>query len=156
MARVVLALAVACLVGAIAFTAPVGYSQTSSQQARSQVIQAYSAVLGAEKSGANVTSAVATLNTAISLIQEADQINSTNPAGAQALYLRAENLTSGVLAQFPALTAAGKASVVATEESLAVETAVLGALAVLAYVYVPKLFWWVWLRTHRGWRVKKR
>ncbi|MDG6900562.1 MAG: hypothetical protein JRM80_01175 [Nitrososphaerota archaeon] len=132
---------------------PAVHSQTS--QADSEVSQAYAAVLSAERSGGNVTSLVAQLNTAISLLQEADRLNSTDPALAASLYTQAYNSASHVLQAAPGVASAGAASVRTAQVELGVETVVLVALAALAYLYIPRLFWRYWSRTHSDWRVKK-
>ena len=133
---------------------PVAHAQASSQ-AQSQISQAYAAVLNAEQSGGNVTALVAKLNSAVSLMQRADALNATSPAKAQSLYSQASTLAQQVISSAPAVAAAGKAATFDAQASLAVETAALAALAVLAYLYVPRLFWRYWYRTHRDWRVKK-
>ena len=133
---------------------PVVHAQASSQ-AQSQINQAYSAVLNAEQSGGNVTALVAKLNSAVSLMQQADALNATSPAKSQSLYSQASTLAQQVISSAPAVAAAGRTATFDAQASLVVETAVLGALAVLAYLYVPRIFWRYWYRTHRDWRVKK-
>jgi hypothetical protein len=134
---------------------PVARAETSSQVS-AQIGQAYAAVLNAEQNGGNVSSLVAQLNSAISLVQEADLVNSTNPSRAQTLYSQAFSLASQVVQSAPGVAAAGRTSVSAAQFDLIVESIVLAALAGLVYVYTPKIFWNFWLRTHRDWRVKKR
>ena len=131
-------------------------SNQNSASVRVQIAQAYSTVLGAEQKGGNVTSLVATLNNAISLVQEADSVNSTNPARAQALYAQASSIVQQVLQGSPAVATAGAAAAQNAGLALAIETAVLVALAVLAYLYTPRVFWTLWYRAHRGWRVSKK
>lgn len=135
--------------------APAAHGQTSTQ-ARAQISQAYAAVLAAEQGGGNVTSLVAKLDSAISLVQQADRLNGTSPARAQSLYSQASALTQQVIGGAPGVGTAGKAAVAASQLDLAVETVVLAALAALAYFYAPRAFWGGWLWAHRGWRVRKR
>ncbi len=142
------------LLGACLLSVPAANSQSPSQ-VRSQIGQAYGAVLNAEQSGGNVTSLVATLNRAVALVQQADQVNATDPARAQSLYSQASTLAQQVISAAPAVAAAGRASVLDAQIELGIETAVLAALAVLAYLFVPRLFWRYWSRTHSDWRVKK-
>ncbi|MDG6982725.1 MAG: hypothetical protein JRM74_04650 [Nitrososphaerota archaeon] len=130
------------------------HAQTSSDT-KVQIGLAYAAVLGAEQDGGNVTGLVTKLNSAISLMQQANLVNSTDPARAQLLYSEASSLAQQVIQAAPAVASAGKAAVFAGQVDLAIETAVLAALALLAYVYTPRLFWRFWLRLHRDWRVKK-
>lgn len=130
-------------------------AQTSSD-ARSQIGQAYAAVLQAEASGGNVTYLVKTLNSAVTLVQQGDLVNGTDPGRAQALYSQASSLAQQVIQNSSAVAASGRASVANAQIALGVETAALAALAVVAYVYTPRVFWRLWLRIHRDWRVKKR
>lgn len=139
----------------LVFLASPAVQGQSGSPASVQVGQAYAAVLGAGQAGGNVTALVAKLNAAISLIQQGDAVNATDPARAQALYSQASTLAQQVLQAAPGVAAAGRSAVLNAQIELAVETVVLGALAVLAYVFAPRVFWRLWLRTHRGWRVKK-
>lgn len=134
--------------------APLAQAQSPSQ-VNAQIGQAYAAVLGAEKSGGNVTSLVAKLDSATSLLQQANLVNSTDPARARSLYSQASSLAGEVLRSAPAVAAAGEASVSATQLALGVESAVLTALALLAYLYTPRAYWTLWLRTHKDWKVRK-
>ena len=152
--RAIAAVAAACVIALLFVPASSASGQTSSQ-VKAQIAQAYTAVLTAEQSGGNVTSLVAKLNSAVSLVQQADALNATDPASAQSLYSQASALAQQVIGAAPAVAAAGRAAVFDAQVSLAVETAVLAALAVLAYLYVPRLYWGYWYRTHRDWRVKK-
>ena len=137
------------------FATPPAAHALASSQVQAQISQAYTAVLKAEQSGGNVTSLVAKLNSAVSLVQQAGLVNSTDPAKAQSMYSQASTLAQQVISSAPAVAAAGKAATFDAQASLVVETAVLAGLAVLAYLYVPRLFWRYWYRTHRDWRVKK-
>jgi hypothetical protein len=123
--------------------------------ARAQIDQAFLAVHSAEADGGNVTSLVLTLNQAINLTERADAMNSTNPTGAAALYSQAYSLASNVLQQAPAVAAQGRNSIAATTTDFYAETIVLGALAVVAYFFTPRVFWWLWVRIYGGWRVKR-
>jgi hypothetical protein len=128
----------------------------TSSQAEAQIGAAYAAVLAAEQAGGNVTSMVAKLNAAVALVQRADLVNSTDPALARSLYSNASALAAQVAQEAPAVAASGRASVLSSQVDLGVETAVLAALAVAAYVFTPRLFWGLWARAHRGWKVKRR
>lgn len=149
------AMAAVCVI-ALCFVTASSASVQASSQVKAQIAQAYSSVLSAESSGGNVTALVAKLNSAVSLMQQADALNATSPAKAQSLYSQASTLAQQVISSAPAVAAAGRASTFDAQASLAVETAVLAALAALAYLYVPRLFWRYWYRTHRDWRVKKQ
>ncbi len=138
----------------LAFAALPVHAQQSAQVS-AQIGQAYIAVLNAEGNGGNVTSLVAKLNSAISLLQQADKINSTNPTQAQSLYSQASTLATQVVQASPATASAGKASVANAQVELVVETTILVGLAAVAYLYTPRIFWRIWFRTHRKWKVSK-
>ena len=142
------------IVLAVAASSAPSHAQTSAQ-ADAQIGQAYAAILSAQQSGGNVTALVAKLNSAIALYQQAELVNATDPSRASSLSSQASVLVQQVISGAPAVAAAGKASVAAAQLDLAVETVVLGALAVVTYLYLPRAYWRVWLRVHRGWRVKR-
>ena len=148
------ALAAALVLLSLAFV-PLVQGQDSAQTS-AQIGQAYIAALNAEQSGGNVSALVAKLNTAVSLLQQANIINVTDPTRAQGLYANASALSQEVIQEAPSVASAGRASVAAAQLALAVETIVLLALAAFAYVYAPRIYWRFWLRSHRDWRVKKR
>jgi hypothetical protein len=127
----------------------------ASAQARSQIAQAYAAVLVAQQSGGNVSILVGKLNSALRLVQEADMVNATNPARAQSLYSQALSLALQVSQAAPDIVSSGRSAVLAARFELAIETAILAAIAILAYLFTPRLYWRSWLRAHRGWRAKK-
>jgi len=128
----------------------------SHSQAEAAIAQAYGAILGAQQSGGDVTSLVAQLNSAISLVQRADVANTTDPSQAQSLYAQASSLAAQVVQSAPGVAAAGRASVMTAQIDLAIETVFLGVLAVAAYLSLPRIFWSLWLSAHRDWRVSKR
>ncbi|HEV2139144.1 MAG TPA: hypothetical protein VGR53_09910 [Nitrososphaerales archaeon] len=130
-------------------------SAQSSSSVRAQIGQAYSAVQSAEQNGGNASSLIVKLNTAISLVQQADGVNGTNPSRAQALYAQAATLASQVVQDSSSVAAAGRASVIAAQLALITETVVLGGLAVITYVFTPRVFWALWLSAHRTQKVKK-
>ena len=136
--------------------APVHPTHAQGQaQVGAQIGQAYSAILSAEQSGGNVSSLVKTLNSAISLVQEGNFENATNPQQASDLYSQASTIAQQVINEAPAIASAGRGGVLTAQLDLALETAVLAVLAAVAYLYLPRIFWRYWLRTHRDWRVKK-
>jgi hypothetical protein len=127
----------------------------SSSQVRQEIGQAYASVLDAEQKGGNVTGLVSQLNEAITLLNQGDAANKTNPSLAQQLYSSAFSIASNVIQLSPGVASAGVASRSLSLEIFASETAVLGILAFLAYLLTPRVFWSAWVRARRGWRVRK-
>jgi hypothetical protein len=127
----------------------------SSGTVHAQIDQAFLAVHSAEAVGGNVTSLVSSLNQAINLTERADSLNASNPSVASAMYSQAYSLASNVLQQAPTVAVQGRAAVAAATTDFYAETIVLGALAVIAYFFTERVFWWVWVRIYGGWRVKR-
>jgi hypothetical protein len=130
-------------------------SAQSSAQVHLKINQAFEAIRSAEAEGGNVISLIKILNQAINLTERADRINATNPARAGQLYSNASSLSSIVLQQAPSTATQGRDSVNASSLDFYGETALLAILAVLAYVITPRVFWKLWLITHRKWKVRR-
>jgi hypothetical protein len=126
----------------------------SSGAVHAQIDQAFLALRSAEVDGGNITSLVLSLNEAINLTERADVMNATNPSQSAALYSQAYSLASNILRQAPTVAAQGRTAVAAAATDFYAETTVLGALAVVAYFFTPRAFWWLWVRIYGGWRVK--
>lgn len=127
----------------------------SQPQAQSQIAQAYAAVRSAQQKGGNVTSLVAQLNSAISLVQQGDSVNATDPARAQSLYAEASAIAQQVLQAAPGVGQAGAAAR-QLQEALSIGAA--GAVVVFAallYLYGERIYHRFWLWAYSGYTVKK-
>jgi hypothetical protein len=147
-------LAIALLLATLFYSSAPAVAQ-SSGSVHAQIGQAFVAVHAAQSDGGNVTSLVSTLNQAINLTERADKLNSTNPQGAASLYTQAYSLASSVLQAAPAVATQGRATVSTSTIEFYGETVLLGAFALAAYFFTPRIFWRIWLRIHKGWRVEK-
>jgi hypothetical protein len=122
--------------------------------ARDMIAEAFSAVVEAEKAGGDVTPLVASLNEALSLVEQGER--SADQAEAAVLYERATQIADQVLASAPMVKEAGLVAQRSSTTFLVVSMVALGVTGLVAYLFVPPLFWMLWLRGHRGWRVEPR
>ena len=122
--------------------------------ARDAISDAFSAVLEAEKAGGDVTGLVTSLNEALGLVEEGER--SPEQAKAAALYDRAKQIAGDVLASAPKVKEAGLVAQRNATILVTISIVALAVTALVAYLFVPRLFWTLWLRSHRGWRVEPR
>jgi hypothetical protein len=113
------------------------------EESRQRLLTAFEAVSEAEEAGGDVSALIGDLRNALELI---------NGGGEEELDL-AESLIESVLAEAPAVSEAGAAS---ARISLLYVGTVVGLVAVgaiLVWRFGPRVFWSLWLRSKRGWRV---
>ncbi len=113
-----------------------------------RVAEAYRAVADAERKGGNVSSLVYELNSAIDLVTKAEQ------TGNQSLRLEALSKLLRVVQEASIVGEQGQANFRSNQIWTAITFGVEGAIAVLAYVFSPRIFWTVWARLRGRWRVK--
>ena len=122
--------------------------------ARDTISDAFNAVLEAEKTGGDVTGLVTSLNEALKLVEEGKR--SPEQPKAAALYDRAKQIAQDVLTSAPKVKEAGLVAQRNATNLLTISIVALAVTALIAYLFVPRLFWTLWLRSHRGWRVEPR
>ncbi|MDG6994646.1 MAG: DUF1616 domain-containing protein [Nitrososphaerota archaeon] len=128
----------------------------TSTSAQAQLVSAFKAVSVADSSGANVSSLAAMLNQAAALMDQANSVSKSNPTLAQTLYSQSQTLSSKVASLAPAVGSQGAILKRNAEIAYVVEMLILGTLAILAYLYTPKLFWNFWTKNHRKLKVVKK
>jgi hypothetical protein len=111
---------------------------------RSALSAAYSEVSRAEAYGGDVGPLVSKLDEAAQLI---DSGSASDLVKAQGLIADVSSAASGVGSQ-------GAQSTTTLYFETGVSLVVLAALAVLVWRFGPRVFWGVWLRGKRGWRVE--
>lgn len=123
------------------------------EEVRGYIRLVYHKVSEAEKSGAEVEEAALKLNQALSLIREAE--GETNTTKRNRDLTEAHNLVKDVEASIDRLVEEGRARINLRNITLS-STAILAAAGcILGYIYAPRIFWSLWLRLRRGWRVKR-
>jgi hypothetical protein len=122
---------------------PVG--AVTQDEARAELAKAFDGVQRAERSMGNVGRLVGELNTAAHLL---DVGGDDNVAQASALI-------SDVLASTPTVESSGSQAQTTRLIIRGVLLAVLGAAALLVWLYGSKAYWGLWLRARGGWRVER-
>jgi hypothetical protein len=131
-------------------------SESDVSSANSAIQSAFVSTLQAERSGGNVTSLAATLNSAVQLVEKAQAENSTNPAQASSDLRGAQQ--SAQLVQSLAESAGFSAAVSSFRQSVFVRSVVSAAAilvaAALVYVYGGLVLRRLWVRLYRGYVVR--
>jgi len=130
-------------------------AQSSSSALEEKLITAFEAVSSAESSGGNVSALANLLSEAAALDDKANSIAQSNPDGAQQLYSQADTIASQVISQAPVVKKQGASAQRNAEVAFLGEMSTLGVIAILAYIFVPRNFWNLWLRNHRKWKAKR-
>ncbi len=112
--------------------------------AMSRIQAAYSAVLGAEHSGANVTTLDMNLTVALNLVNRGADVESKQPAIAQQYYLQADAIATQVASEAATLAGSGPSLAVRGEVNLVIELSALAVAALALYFLFPRLYWRVW------------
>jgi len=106
------------------------------------------AVAKVERLGSDVSGLVDELNQALILLEEGEMRND------EAMLQRALSKVEDVVARAPVAGQGGVAAMQArTVQSLLV-IGVVAALGVIVWHYEPKIFWRLWVRNKRRWKVK--
>jgi hypothetical protein len=108
----------------------------------------------AERSGGNVTSLVAALNSALQLVEKAQAENSTNPAQASSDLHAAQQLAQNVTTESAGVSAAGSSFKEFVFMRSVVSAAAILFAAVFALVFGGRVFRWFWVRVYRGYVVR--
>jgi hypothetical protein len=153
----IFALALISLCFGIAVFLPVIHtaSAQSVSDALVAVNRAFADVSRAESSGANVTQLVQELNQALLLINQGESIQGSDPSQASSLFQQASAIASTVEEQIPSALVEGQAATRAELFWLGAYLVGISVACVLIYLFGSRVFWTLWLRTHRSWVVRK-
>jgi hypothetical protein len=122
---------------------PVG--AVTRDEARAELETAFVGVQSAERAGYYVAGLVGELNTAAGLLD----------AGGNDNLAQASTLISDVLASTPTLTSAWIQAQMIRIFVRIVLLATLGVAASIVWFYGSDIYWWLWRRALRGWRVER-
>ena len=122
--------------------------------ANSAIGSAFASTLSAEKSGGNVSSLVAQLNSAIQLVQRAEEENATSPGQAAADLQNASAISQSVTATSSSVAQAGSSARQTTEVTSVAEASAIIIVAALTYVFGGRVYRSAWLRLHRDYVVR--
>ncbi|MEM3004935.1 MAG: hypothetical protein QXK96_06545 [Candidatus Bathyarchaeia archaeon] len=121
---------------------------------RARLGEAFTLVLDVERAGGDTGELVASLNEALKLIRRGESTG--NGTQAEALFKDAERIIDEAILAAGYEREAGLAAQRTAGLRLTVSVCLLAASVLLAYVFVPEVFWTLWLRIHRDWRVEPR
>jgi hypothetical protein len=127
----------------------------NSSQLYADIDSTYARVRTIEGEGGNVTGVVAQLNQALSLVATGETYKTVAPDQAQALYQQAESIIQSVNQELPDVGNGGIASARSEVFWLAFPLAALTAIGIGIYFFGGRVFWYLWVRFHRDWVVKK-
>ncbi len=133
---------------------PLAHTIGEKTAVKDMIADVFSTVLDAERAGGDTTELVASLNEALSLVGEAER--SSDPMWATALSERAKQVVEQVRASAWNEWQAGLLAQRNATAFLVFGVCALAVTALLAYLFVPRVFWMLWLRVHRDWRVRPR
>lgn len=113
-----------------------------------KVFEAFRAIADAERSGGDVSSLKNELNAAMDLINQAQAMSDDSQL--QEALTKLKNIITS------AVTVAQKAAVDSQTRLMfvALYVGVVGVSCFLAYRYVPIVFWSLWVRVKKSWRVR--
>ncbi len=131
-------------------------ASTESAQLYSEIGTTYARVQTIEGEGGNVTGVVGQLNQALALVAAGEANETGAPDQAQALYQQAESIIQSVNQELPGVESRGKASAQSEVFWLAFTLGALAAIGIGIYFFGGRIFWSLWVRSHRDWTVKKR
>jgi len=135
--------------------APTVEAQAGTVSGANQAIQqAFASVQIAEKMGGNVTSLVFQLNQAVGLVARGGA--TSNLTEAATLFGEATQIANSVSASAPQVALNGAQATRLAQDTTVGEIVAFIVAGVLVYLYLPRLFWRLWLRSHRDWKVSPR
>ncbi len=123
------------------------------EEVRNYVRLVYQKLVEAERRGADVEEAAIRLNRALSLIREAEAETNTSRRGKS--LTEAYNLVRDVEASIDRLVEEGRARINLRNWTLSSAAILTAVGCILGYIYSPRIFWSLWLRLRRGWRVRR-
>jgi len=118
------------------------------ERVRLELAEAFMAVAEAERLSGDVSELVDELNQALFLLEKA-QID-----GDEALLLEALSKVEDVVAMAPVVGQDGVAAMQARTVQSWLVVGLVGALGVITWRYEPRIFWRLWVRSKRRWKVK--
>lgn len=110
--------------------------------------EAFEATYRAESMGGNIEDLVESLNRAINLIEEGERTNN------EKLKNEALDLIEEVIAEAPKVGEEGRVAAQNLKTQTVITISVLAVLAVVVWLFLPRLFWRLWVNSRKRWKVK--
>ena len=127
---------------------PILVCAESQGEVEEMLLDAFRAVSTAGEAGGNVTSLVVDLNDAIELLAEAENTGNASLAEAAVLHIQS------VMEVAPSVAQTGVAAGQMRLLTLGVSLSGLAFAAFVAYKYIPLVFWRLWIRSKKDWKVE--
>lgn len=119
---------------------------------RVKLARIYSDLVNAESAGADISVAATKLDEARRLIASAESANEPEKSSLLAM---ASVLIGEVEAMIPELMEAGRAATLYRSVTTIASVAISASSAIFLYIYGPRILWRLWLRSRKGWRVRR-
>ena len=127
-------------------------AEPSAPSIRQGILEAFASIQKVEEDGGNVSQLVILLNRAIRLEREGEL--TADPVKADQLYDEAQGIVDEVMAMAPRVREEGITARSNRTIWTAVDLISLVLISLFVYILGPRIFWVLWLRTHRSWRVR--
>jgi uncharacterized membrane protein len=126
---------------------------TTVDGAQTAVHDAYKALVEADSAGGDVNKLTDQLNLAVNLTSQAQALISADPQKAQSLASQAQAIAQNVTEQASSAKSGGLA-----QRPILIGASVTALLVggILVYLFGPKVFWKVWLRLRKNYRVRTK
>ncbi len=131
----------------------VAAQQSPIDDAQNSIYNAYTSIVKAYNSGADVNQLIVQLNQALNLTAQAQLLISSNLTQANLLASQTQAISQNVSAQ---ASAAESSIGTLGPVTVAISAAVLIVAGCLVYFFGPRFFWQVWLQLRKNYRVKAK
>jgi len=120
---------------------------------RTALQNAYLQIVVAEQRGANVSLVATKLDIALQLI---DGAKNESPLERNESLTNAKLIINEASNSISSLISIGESTVLWSRIMLLSSVVLLGITLILVYVFVPKIFWRLWLKMKRNWRISAK
>jgi len=129
-------------------------AEPSAPSIRQGILEAFASIQKVEEDGGNVSRLIILLNRAIRLEREGEL--AADPVRANQLYDEARGIVDEVMAAAPRVREEGMTALSNRTIWTAIDLTGLVLISLFVYILGPRIFWILWLRAHRGWRVSAK
>lgn len=120
------------------------------EQAITLLREVYSKLIEAEMAGADIRNASQQLNKALTIIKSVDE----DPGDGERLLQEAITIIRDVDSMIPTLIDDGRKATFLRNLYMALTASSIASSIVLAYFFIPRIFWGFWLKARKHWIVR--
>jgi Predicted membrane protein len=128
-------------------------AQATYNEAQNKIIEAYKSILYAEENGGNITNLANMLNEAVQLLDMGNYYSKINSTLASKYYNEAYLIAENVSNQAPNVAKEGMINQRNAMIFFIFQISLLIVIGYLLYRYLPALYWELWYRTHKNWKI---